>query len=194
VIRWLQEQAASRPLWQIDAVGAATCAALAGVWALAGLSPLTEAKAERERAEASLRQLREECDQLARSEGQQDRELLALRQRLETAPMRLCPVEAVNQRVSDLAALAAEHGLRIDEIKPGSPEAGKQFVRVPIKMAGAGSYEALAGYLHAINKRFQDTGVARLDLRGEPEAMDRPARYSVELTWHALPTEPPAKK
>ena len=29
MIRWLQEKAASRPLWQIDAVGAATCAALA---------------------------------------------------------------------------------------------------------------------------------------------------------------------
>jgi Tfp pilus assembly protein PilO len=177
--------------WQLDALGAALCTAVAAAWYFAGYAPLAEAKAQRVAVAEEARAKTEELEHLWKM-GRGHRESLT-RTRLarESMAVRLDSPEQLLQRVSSLSKAAAETGLVLDEIKPGTLTLHERFSTVPIRMSGIGGYTAAAEFLHGLRGAFPDLGVVGMDLRGEPEQVDKPPRFVFSLVWYAaLPSRP----
>jgi hypothetical protein len=181
-------------LWQIDAVGAAACVLLGGLWYVAGVGPLAQARAEHREMSKTLAQKQEEAAKLASDEREFARALARVNAEMEKVTIRLLPADQINSRLGALTGLAQQAGLTLNEIKPGAPGPAAQFTPVPIRISGTGSFGGVAAFLHLLRERFPDTGVARFDLRGDPEGIDRPAGYSVDMVWYAAPSATPKKK
>lgn len=181
-------------LWQIDAVGAAACVLLGALWYVAGVGPLAQARAEHREMSKTLAQKQEEAEKLASDEREFARALAKVNAEMESATIRLLPADQINSRLGALTGLAQQVGLTLNEIKPGTPGPAAQFTPVPIRITGTGSFGGVAAFLHQLRERFPDTGVARFDLRGDPEGIDRPAAYSVDMVWYAAPSATPKKK
>lgn len=177
--------------WQLDALGVAACAAVAAVWYFAGFVPLAESRAESRAAAEQASAKTEELDHLQKmGRGHQD-SLKRTKAARESMAVKLESPEQLLNRVSLLSKAAAEAGLVLDEIKPGTVTLHERFSTVPIRMSGTGGYAAAAGFLHGLRSEFPDLGVVGMDLRGEPEQMDKPPKLVFNLVWFAaLPGRP----
>jgi hypothetical protein len=182
----------SVPIWQIDAAGAAACAALGALWYFAGLQPVSEAAASREALTIELSARDSTLDGLFQARSTHQRIADKLSRDIESGSVKLRPAEHVNARIAELNTLAARHHLRIDEVRPGAPATLSRYVTVPIRLAGAGTYAQCSGFLHALRGDLRDMGVAGFELRGEPEAPDKPPTFAFTLVWYAAPASPPA--
>jgi Tfp pilus assembly protein PilO len=180
-------------LWQIDAVGLGVCAALGAVWYFAGLQPVSQAAASRETLEAQLSERDTRLSELFSSRSTHQRTVTVLEEKIQAGSVNLRPVDDVNTRISELNTLAVRHDLRIDEVRPGAPVTLPRYVTVPIRLAGTGSYAECSRFMHALRSELRDIGVAGFDLRGEPEAPDKPPTFAFTLVWYAAPAAPPAR-
>lgn len=184
----------SLKLWQIDAIGLGVCTALALLWYVAGVSPLATARAERQKLDQEVSEMRAEADRLVATARTQKKRIAAERMKVSASTITLAPADQINQRVGTLHSLAAESELRIDEIKPGTPVTHERYTSVPIMISGQGTYRGVAAFLHKLRGQFPDIGLPQLELTGEPALIDRPARYSMSLVWYAAPAERPGRK
>jgi|ERR1044071_3038861 Tfp pilus assembly protein PilO len=185
--------AGSMRSWQIDAAGVALCLGLAGVWYLAGVQPLSAARASREvlQGELNERELRagELDDECLHKKGQAEN----LRQQIESGKVVLAPVDKLNGHIAELNGLAAGHNLRIDIVKPSQPVVLPRYTTVPIRISGSGSFADAARFLHALHEGHRDTGLVGMELHAEPEAPDKEPYFAFNLVWYAEPPAPPAK-
>ena len=176
-----------KSLWQVDAAGLAICAACAGAWYMLGVAPLSEARATRETLveEREFRRAR-----LAETDGKKklhEERLAALQEQIQAERTPLEPADHINSRLKSVTELAARCRLRIDEIRPGSAAVLEHYTGVAIRVSGEGSYAAVTMFLHEVKTRYRDLGVTGFDLRGEPQAIDKPALFTVDLLWYAQP-------
>ena len=181
------------PLWALDLLGLAACAALGAGCYFMGIAPLDRAREARAALEVTLADRADQRQQLADSKRRQEAHLLSLRQNIEQAAITLEPADNINTRLRALTELAGGHTLRLDEIRPGNPAPLEHYTGVPIRIAGQGRYADVARFLHAVHQEFRDVGITGLDLRGEPEATDKPPTFAVHLLWYAEPAPPPEK-
>ena len=179
-------------LWQIDALGLGVCAALGALWYFAGLQPVSQAAASRETLEAQLTERDTRLSELFASRSTHQRAAASLEEKIHAGSVNLRPVGDVNTRVAELNTLAVRHHLRIDEVRPGAPLTLQRYVTVPIRLGGRGTYAECSRFLHALRTELRDMGVAGFDLRGEPEAPDKPPTFVFTLVWYAAPAAPPA--
>lgn len=190
--------------WQINAIGLVACAALGALWYAAGFTPLSEARAAREAQQRGLDVKREDAAHLVRMEQAHQLSLERIKADANKGAVTLEPVEQLLTRIGVFSRAAAEAGLTLDEIKPGAPIARERFTVLPIHLSGTGTFPGCAGFLHGLRSRFPDTGVIGLELHGEPEQSEKPARFVLELAWYAagpaaatkpsVQTEPAARK
>jgi Tfp pilus assembly protein PilO len=192
-IRTIAQRFPALPLWQIDTIGLGVCAALAGLWYCAGVHPVSEAAASREVLQTELAERDAKLDGLMASRAAHQRLATKLSDQIEAGSVQLKPVEHVNARIAELNALAVRHGLRIDEVRPGAPATLPRFITVPIRLAGTGNYAECSQFLHTLRSDLRDMGVAGFELRGEPEAPDKPPSFAFTLLWYAAPAAPPAR-
>jgi Tfp pilus assembly protein PilO len=182
-----------KPIWYLDIAGVAACALLCVGWYMVGLSPLSDAKAARVALEAELGEHTEQQRKLLETKRRQEEQLLTLRERIEKAATTLEPASQINNRIRALTELAAPYGLRLDEVRPGDVAFLEHYTGVPIRIAGQGSYEQVARFLHGLHGKYKDVGITGMDLRGEPEAPDKPPTFVVQLLWYATPQAAPKK-
>jgi Tfp pilus assembly protein PilO len=175
------------PIWHLDAAGVAACAVIAAGWYMGGVAPLRDAKQARLTLETELADHTSQQKQLLETKRRQEEQLLSLRDKIEKAATRLEPAAVINSRIRQLTELAESFGLRLDEVRPGDIATLEHYTGVPIRIAGQGSYEQVARFLHGLHHTFKDIGVTGLDLRGEPEAPDKPPTFAVQLLWYASP-------
>jgi Tfp pilus assembly protein PilO len=183
-------------LWRLDATGIGVCAALAVAWYFLGLAPLTDAKHDRVHLEDDLARAQERLDALDAAAVQKRSRLAELRTEYKSKDIKLETVAQLNERLARLSELAVRYKLKVDELKPGPSFAAPHYTAVPIRLAGHGTYPQCAQFFHALQEDQRDMGVAAFELRGEPEAPDKPPSFGVQLLWYAAaePPKPTEKK
>ncbi|MCL4743334.1 MAG: hypothetical protein KJZ54_14150 [Phycisphaerales bacterium] len=173
----------------IDAPAIVVLAAITAAACFIGVQPALRARAEREelarQADTRIAELT-----LAQHEQRQFTESLADAHRvLDNATVQLVSSRRLNERVAALAALAREHGLQLDEIKPGATTPEELFDLVEIRISGQASYPASASFFAALHTTYPDTEVSsfRLAARGAGEL---PAdSFQFTLLWYAAPAD-----
>ena len=180
--------------WHIDAAGATALGLLTLVFWLGGLQPRLQ------RHENSASQRAELTSQQVQA-GRLDWQLSVLRDRLRTVQqsiaeksMRLEPAASLNQRLASLASLATESGLKMSEIQPGQMVYGPYYRRVPMTVAGTGSYRMCTVFLNRLRKAFPDTIVSSFELSANTTDPAAAGPFRFNLEWHALAAQEPVTK
>ncbi len=167
--------------------GVAAALALTALCYFAGVAPIKSRRAAectgRDRLGAADRDAAAARAELAGARQHLD----SLRRKIAASPLSLDRLDRMNARMADLNRLAGENGLEIDEIRPGSADAGPWFTRVPLRIAGNGPYRACMLFLHRLHREFPDMGAAALNVRGDPSTNDTPALFTFDLVWYAAP-------
>ena len=106
--------------------------------------------------------------------------------------IRLYPARQVNQRIAQVTDLATSGGLKIDDVQLGRNSKAEHSTRVPICLAGSGTYLTCSQFLRELNRTLPDTGVTLLEMWGNPGSDIEAATFRLDLVWHAAPagTEP----
>lgn len=178
-----------RQLWTIHAVGAGVVAAVTlGFYALSVHPMLRDQQLERARVR-DLEGLDAKSEELTRELAGIDGTLNELRRQVRQMPLQLKVASRVNERVDDLAKLANENGLQVDALQPGSPVERGRFIKVPLRLGGAGTFKTCVTFLHSLRERFPDTGLASVELTGNPTAHDGAGRFVFNLVWYAAPAD-----
>jgi Tfp pilus assembly protein PilO len=189
----LNERLARLPHWQIDAVGLGVCILLGALWYEVGFTPLASARAERAALTQDLEAKREDAGHFQKLIQAHESAQTKLREQIRAGAVTLQKPDHLLQRLQELSAAAHDAGLDVGEIKPGDPAPEARFTTVPIHLSGTGRYKAFALFLHGLRSKFPDTALLSLELRGEPEMSEKPARFGFDLVWFAAPTAPAAK-
>lgn len=138
----------------------------------AGIESAKAASVERDAqvAETTLRGERMELEQQQR--------------RLGESVIRLEAPSRLNDRMVRVTSLAAERGLVVGQIEPGTPSVAGQHTIVPFKLAGRATFSEMTRFLAALHGQFPDTRVDSLSLAaGAEEGKD--GSFSVECAWFA---------
>ena len=173
--------------WYMYGAGVAACIAATLVFHFMGIRPLLERYSKSESYQAALSAQRGIAKDLAASADDMEENMGDAQKALDESPFHLRPANDVNNRIAQMAALANGCGLKLDEIQPGSPESGLRYETVPIHLAGTGNYRTCVALLHRMRQTFPDTTVIALELTGRPADPESPARFQLELLWHAAP-------
>jgi Tfp pilus assembly protein PilO len=160
---------------------------VSGAFYFVGVAPLARARGAHEAGRVGLAGAVAKTEQARSALRDLERRVGEARRALADAPMRLESTARMNGRVAELNALASSRGLEIDEVRPGGPVAGPWFTQVPVRMTGSGPYASCLLFLHALARQFPDTGVAGIELRGDPTTDDTPAVFTFDLVWYAAP-------
>jgi Tfp pilus assembly protein PilO len=176
-----------RRFGRLDAAGAAIAVAMTAAFYTLGVEPLRSARAANDAARQGVAAAQSTLDRARTELRDLERRLAEVRRAMAAAPLRLESTARMNTRVAEFNTLASARGLELDEVRPGAPSAGPWFTEVPIRIAGSGPYASCLFFLHALAVQFPDTGVASIELRGDPTTDDTPAIFTFDLVWYAAP-------
>ncbi len=149
--------------------------------------PLQRRQAERIERQAQLSELRQTAFRHSSALVALNRQLATARKDLESAPLRLQPATRINQRLDELARLAHDCGLALNEIQPGAATTYADYQTVAIRISGSGTYPAVASFLHTIRQSFPDTGVRSFDSANTSPADGKSATFRFDLLWFTTP-------
>ncbi len=174
------------PIRKIDGIGLGVVAALTALAWLGVVRPIDAARLsdaqralELQTVAASAEAAESEVETLQR----RTEEARALAERAET---RVRPVSELNARISSLVAAAESADLRTDAVRPGDPRPDGAAIRVPIRVAGRGSYPALTAFLEALHQSDRDIAVTGVTVARGDDASGT-ARFELDLTWWTTP-------
>jgi len=183
------KRSAGLPAWAVDVGGVAVCLALTAAAYALGLQPLLERGAEAEHLRGVLEDRRLRVAELesilARSREREGEYATALGDQV----LGLQSLAALNPRLGDLTRNAEEAGLRIDQMQPGDARALPDFLAVPIRVAGFGTFSEVVRYLRVLEGEYADIRLVSFDAaRGtqRPGGTD----FRLELTWIARAPAP----
>jgi Tfp pilus assembly protein PilO len=169
----------------LAALAAAGGAGLLFFWF--GLRPVLYLQ-DRHAAEKTQLESRQEDIALMRTRAEDlKKKLSEVRKAVTQSLVQLEPASAINNRISRLAELAADQGLKVNEVQPAEPVYGGNFGSVPIRLNGTGGYRDWAVFLHALSKSFPDTAVESFLLSGKHDPPGSPPEFQVDLVWHVTP-------
>lgn len=181
---------------QIDLVGLAVVVVTSLPLLFPRVNPLFRSTdyIDQQRAHLAI-SLRNERDLNAFLVDQRTR-LAEIRASLRKENIRLESARNVNQRIASLTSLAAGTGLIVSEVLPGQTTRSTRFDSVPVRMNGTGSYPTCVAFLCKLTQTFPDTSVGSFELAGDPQKPGTPAKFNVNLIWHAAAEAktPPAHK
>lgn len=180
--------------WRVDAAGLAACVAFTLLAYFAGIRPLLGKRADTSAKQVQLDARRRSCSELEASLIALKRQLAAAQQAMAESSVRLQPAHFVNQRVANIADLAAGSGLKIDDIQLGLSSSTSRYTVIPISLAGSGTYRTCMRFLHRLNQTFPDAAVSMFALSANPGDLAARAAFRFQLLWHAAPTVGAQKK
>lgn len=179
--------ASDRTFWPIHGAGIAALLGMSAAFYVLVAAPAVRASAA-ERVQRTELEARVKKDGvLGSSLGRAERDLAEIVRTLDASPLRLKAAEQVNHRLAALIEVAARRGVRVDGVQPGAPLERDRFVKVPIRLAGDGSFRACTLFLHELHESFPDTGVQSIELAGNPASPDSGATFVFNLVWYAAP-------
>ena len=176
-------------LLKLDAIGAAACAAVSVLVYLLAVGPLLDDH------QSHLAQQSELADRRQKLEDQNGA-LRSLQLQLATVhndsvrgPLRLSNPDQMNARLAQVMSLATALSLEVNDIQPGEAVTGNRCDRVPVRLAGRGSYPTCTAFLHGLHDRFADMGVASFELSADA-ADPQKAEFRFDLEWFTAPSRP----
>ena len=173
-----------RPI-HVDLAGAAVCALLVLLGYLIGIRPLVVRRKEMAAQEAALDDRYRDAAKLAGTVTALKKRLAGVKKELAESPVKLQPANRINERIARVADLAADCGMKIDEIQPDKSFSTPRFQTVPIRVVGSGNFKACVKLLRTFRDAFPDTAISSFELKGNPRQPAAPARFQVELLWYA---------
>lgn len=172
---------------QVDGIGLGVLLVLSAAVYFFGARPLLSARADAARQAETVATRQQEVDDTSRKLESTSGRLRQVSRELSDDAIALQSASQTNTRVAELTKRATEDRLEINEIKPGTPEPGPRFVRVPIRITGSGSFLACAGFMHHLREQFRDMGLAAFDLSGDASSSPDAVRFTFDLTWYTAP-------
>ncbi len=174
------------PIRKVDAIGLGVLALLTGLAWFGVVTPVEASKAGDAQRALELQTVTASADDAEAEVVALERRTTEARTLAERAELRTRPVSALNARISSLVASAEAADLRADTVRPGDARADGAAVRVPIRVAGRGSYPALTAFLESLHANDRDIAVTGVTvIRGD--GASGAARFEVDLTWWATP-------
>lgn len=163
------------------------CALISAGAYFIGVRPALARHAEQKGAEVDLKAARQKSSDLAAARNHALGELAAVNDTLNSLTLRLEPMSTVNQRLAKLTELATKDCvLTIDEMRAGAVIEGPDYQTVSILIAGNGTYQACAKFLHTLRKTYPDTAVRSFETTNNSASPDSPAAtFQFDLVWHA---------
>jgi len=177
----------------IDLAGGAVCAILVGLGYVVGVRPLLAHQSHVAEQKAHLATQRRDAVELADTVAALKDELVGVERDLAGSTVRLAPAYQVNRRIARVADLAADCGVKIDEIETGIPVTGPRYKIIPIHLVGRKSYPACVMLLRRLRQTFPDTAVASFELSRDPADPASAARFQIDLLWFASIKPAPEK-
>jgi Tfp pilus assembly protein PilO len=174
----------AKPWAKVDAAGVGVCVALTVAAWLGALRPMLNRYGRYVEQQQEVAALKEQAGrESAQLKGVQKR-LADTQRHLERTPLHLQPARMVNNRLAALTELAARSGVKLEDVQPGKSVRGKRYETVPIRLAGAGSYQACVRFLHQMRDSMPDTGVSAVQLTGTPgDALG--GKFMFDVEWYA---------
>jgi hypothetical protein len=173
--------------WRVDLAGAVFCIASTLVASLGGFRPLMRQKDSQAAVQSTLNSRRGEHRQLQGRIRELDCRQADIRDALSTDTLRLQTVLQTNRRLADVADLAAQSGLKVDEVHPEAVRSGQRFEVVPIRLTGQGPYTSCLAFLRRLQEKFPDMGGVGLDLSARTEPTETVAAFQFHLEWYTAP-------
>ena len=172
---------------KIYLAGGIACAVFSAGAYFVGIRPVLARYDEQANRQTELSSARKKAAGLVGARNNVASELNATNEALNNLTLHLAPASTVNQRLSNLTALATkECGLTIDEMRPGAVTEGADYQTVSILIAGSGTYPNCAKFLHRLRNVFPDTAVRSFETTNNSSSPDSPAAtFQFELAWHA---------
>lgn len=174
--------------WQIDLTGLAVCALLTAGAYFAAVAPAMDRRDADAASRVALADARDRVTGLSSSVRTTRTQLTDAQATLAKVEIPLQSATTINARLAALAELAVQCGLDVQHTQTGalSVAESKRFARLPIQLAGAGSYRACETFLHRLAQQFPDTGMKSFTLDGSPatESSTTPVSFGCELIWY----------
>ncbi len=177
---------------RVDALGVAVVLAGAAAFYCLAVQPLLNRREQQSVQQSQLELQRKNAALMTARAEDLKRKLAQARADLAQCPVKLEPASAVNTRIGRLADLAAQNGLKVDEIQPAEPTYGQDYGCLPIHLIGSGGFRTWTAFLHQLSSAFPDTSVDGFQLSGKPDDPSAPMTFQVDLVWCVQPSAPSA--
>lgn len=181
-------------LLTIDACGMGAVLALGAGAYFFGAAPIINARAEIDgRRQGLEEQARNAAGQESLIVGEQMK-LADLGKQLAEMQIELFPPTDINKRLRRITEICAAAQLTVQQLDPGQPRPGGggdlgKFSIVPIRLAGVGAFDGIAGFMHQLlDREFPDVEVRSLNLTAPADGQTE-AAFAVDLRWYAAPAD-----
>jgi Tfp pilus assembly protein PilO len=173
--------------WRVDAVGVLVLGGVGALTYVLGVSPYFGERTSEMRIQGTIDSLRLKASELDTRVRELRTRLGERRTEIEQNIITIQPVDRKNQQFAEITDLAARHGLLVDQLTPKGAETEnveRRLVRIPIEMAGRGSYPEFVEFLEELHEQKRDVSVRGFALQNAGSTTDRP-RFSAVLSWYA---------
>lgn len=177
-------------LLKLDAIGAAACAAVSLLFYFLAVAPLLDDHQNHLTQQTELADRRQKLEEQNAAYRSLQSKLAAARGDSAHNPLRLSDANQMNARLAQVMSLATALSLEVNDIQPGEPVAGNRCDRVPVRLAGRGSYQTCTAFLHGLRERFADMGVASFELSADAADPGEKADFRFDLEWFTAPSRP----
>src|SRR4051812_11888621 len=182
------DPAQRKKFMQVVAWSVAVCLGISAAGYFLGIAPAIAHVSERNADLAELANRQQQAVQAKKDLITTRKRIEEARKEVEELPLRLEPATVVNSRLNRVAEAASAAGVTLNEMQPQTAVDSQHYQTVPIRVTGAGSYPAVAAFLHTLRTQFPDTAVVLIDAQNpSPGKENNVATFRLDLEWHTTP-------
>ncbi|MEO0629940.1 MAG: hypothetical protein AAFY46_04335 [Planctomycetota bacterium] len=164
----------------IDRLGVAVAVAITATGYFGGIRPVVAHETSRLLTEREIESKTSQFDELRADLAAVDMRVQALEDRVGAFRSRFQASGRANERIGELAELAALHGVSVGSIRPGPVADGEGFRAQPVAISGSGEPGDLARFLASLREVFPDMGARNFIVSGQSAET---STLSAELIW-----------
>ena len=179
------EKKTAAAVWHFYAVAGIACCIVSAGGYLAGIQPAMADRDANQSAADELESRRRSTAEAATALSAVRQKLIDARTQIAALPLHLQQASELNQRLAKLTDLAQSFGLQITAVQPAGSIDARHCLIIPIRIGGAGSYPAMARFLHQLPGTFPDTAVKSIQIANPLGSRDNPVgTFQLELSWY----------
>ncbi|MEO1535165.1 MAG: hypothetical protein AAFS11_06350 [Planctomycetota bacterium] len=164
----------------IDRVGVAVAVAITATGYFGGIRPVVAHETSRLLTEREVASKAEQLDELRADLAAVESRVQTLEDRVGAFRSRFQASGRANERIGELADLAALEGVFVSSIRPGPVTDGEGFRAQPVAVSGTGAPGDLARLLASLREVFPDMGARNFIISGQSAET---STLSAELIW-----------
>lgn len=170
----------------IDAAGVVLMLAAAAACYTFLAQPLLDARTEARALSVELAMQRDALSRKRAARQEVESRLAAVRADVSAQSVQLEPRSQVNHRLARLTRLAADAGIGVERLSPGSTSDGPRHGTMSFRLSGKAPYPACETFVARLHRAFNDMAVTMLRLSAIPDSRE-PVTVELELLWFTAP-------